>query len=101
MPITVCGTYTCDGPFGESSELENRSGVYIILRREPRYYFIVDVGESARVRDRVESHDRIPCWRRQGFTHFAVYYTPNFGKARRMEIERDIRRKHSPPCGDR
>jgi len=99
MPIQIAG-YQADGPFGNTQPLEHQSGVYVILGRNDQYsnWSVVDVGESQNVRDRVENHDRKPCWRGQGYAEFGVaaIYADH---ANRMVIERQLRTQFNPPCG--
>lgn len=63
MSITV-GRYTFDGPYNTADMLEDRSGVYAIHCRTTNGYFLMDVGESAMVKMRVENHERKACGRR-------------------------------------
>lgn len=63
MSITI-GKCQFDGPFSSTASLEDRSGVYAIIDRRNSGNHLVDVGESATVRSRVETHDRQNCWRR-------------------------------------
>lgn len=104
MALTVGGC-CADGPFFSIDNLQNSSGVYIILTRcsEFERWAVLDIGESATVRSRVESHDRASCWQRNssGVLAVAVIYTPNAKQAGRMEIEQDLRALYQPPCGDR
>ncbi len=102
MSISV-GRYTFDGPFKDTGSLEDRSGVYAIHDWRTSGYHLVDVGESAQVRTRVELHDRKPCWigNKQGTLTVSVLYTPNAQQAGRMAIEQEIRHQYNPPCGDR
>lgn len=107
MPITVEGCsgakYTFEGPYRNTSSLEDKSGVYIILCTNGKENNPIDVGESANVKTRVENHDREECWE-ENCDHtqkYAVLYTPNKQQAGRKEIEEDIRCNYSFPCGDR
>ena len=101
MAITI-GKYNFQGPFGSTPNLKNQSGVYAILGRnsQPESWTVVDIGESGTVRERVENHDRAPCWKRQGYSQLAAaaYYCP---EAQRMRIEQELRAQFNPPCGDR
>lgn len=63
MSITI-GKYTFDGPFISSDKLEDRSGVYAIICIKEGKNYIIDVGESAKVKSRVETHDRKNCWKK-------------------------------------
>jgi len=102
MPVTV-GRYTFEGPYTDTANLQDRSGVYTIHDHRNGSYHLVDVGESAQVKSRVENHDRKPCWvgNKQGILTASVLYTPNAQQAGRMAIEQEIRRQFNPPCGDR
>jgi hypothetical protein len=102
MTIELSG-HTFSGPYGSTSSLEDRNGVYAILTpTSATRYKVIDVGESATVKTRVENHDRKPCWRRHansGRISYAVYYTRGLHQAGRKEIEQRIRQQYSPPCG--
>lgn len=94
--------YSFDGPFAYPSSLADRAGVYVVVCENSGK--ILDVGESAMVRTRVEMHERKPCWRRNaraGVYAFYVHYTPDKDQAARKEIEQLIRLLEKPPCGER
>lgn len=99
MSIQV-GNYQAQGPFGNEGSLNARSGVYVILGRSRQIdsWNVVDVGESENIRNRVQTHDRSPCWRGQGHGELAV--AAIYADARnRMLIERELRGQFNPPCG--
>ena len=102
MSITV-GNYSFDGPYNNTESLLDNSGVYVIHCLRDERYYVMDVGESAQVKTRVENHDRTDCWQQNcnGVLKFAVYYTPNLQSAGRMAIEQEIRSQYNPPCGER
>ena len=95
--------YTLEGPYQSTSPLRDRSGVYAILTPSgSTSYEVIDVGESATVKTRVENHDREPCWWRnanRGGLHYAVRYTPGLQQAGRKAVEQKIRKQYRPPCG--
>ena len=93
--------YAFSGPVAESN-LENKSGVYAIIdHKNDGQNYLLDVGESATVKDRIATHDRMDCWKRQatGSITYYVYYTPDKQQAGRKEIEQDIRDKYALFCG--
>ncbi len=98
MSITV-GSYTFEGPYANTENLEDRAGVYVILCGQR--YVVIDVGETATVKSRVENHERSGCWTRncKETISVAVLYTPKLQQAGRREIEQEIRNQYSPPCG--
>jgi len=101
MSIKI-GNYNFDGPYADTSKLKNQSGVYVILGRSgsAHNWNVVDVGESATVRDRVQNHDRAPCWKRQGNSELQV--AANYcNEQQRMRLEQDLRERFDPPCGKR
>jgi len=92
-----------EGPYGNTGLLEDRSGVYAILCFRDGKCRVVDVGESAHVKSRVENHDRKACWQRNcsGTLMVAVLYTPHLQSSGRVSIEQEIRAQYNPPCGQR
>lgn len=101
MSITI-GNYPFDGPFTNTAALNNHSGVYAILTRPKSgdTYFVIDIGESATVRDRIDGHDRSKQWDKanQGSLHVAAHYCD---ERTRMAIESTLRWQFKPVCGDR
>jgi len=95
--------YTFEGPYSSTNSLMDNSGVYLIICNDGKSYHPVDVGESAKVKTRVETHDRKECWSKNcnHTLKVAIYYTPNKQQAGRREIEQDIRCKYDFPCGER
>lgn len=102
MSIALSG-YRFDGVYSSTSSLHNRSGVYAILTpTDSTHYRVLDVGESATVRTRIENHDRKPCWHRYANRRqlrYAAYYTPRAQQPGRQAVEQRIRRQYHPPCG--
>ncbi len=103
MSIQI-GTYHFDGPFSSPGRIADRAGVYAVLDRHASgKSYVLDVGESATVRTRLETHDRADCWRRnaQGTIQYAVLYTPGSNQSKRKRIEDELRQQYSPTCGVR
>lgn len=85
------GGYDFDGPFSSTSSLEDMSGVYAILyKKDNGNYSLVDVGESATVKSRVENHDRQSCWERNCHSTLmvAVFYTPRLQQSGRRRLNK-------------
>ena len=102
MGVTI-GRYLFEGPHFSTESLQDRSGVYAIIDRRDAGDFLVDVGESATLKTRVENHDRKDCWNRnaKGTLGAAVYYTPNLQQSGRMDVEQEIRGQYDLACGKR
>ena len=98
MAIKI-GSYNFEGPFPTTDALHNRSGVYTILGSDqPGQFVVLDVGESATLRDRVANHDRQNQWHQCGYGTLlaAAHYTDAVARVR---IERELRAAYNPPCG--
>lgn len=102
MTITI-GRYTFEGPYTNTNSLRDNSGVYAIHCHYNNAYYLVDVGESATVRTRIDNHDRKDCWTRncKGVLTVSVLYTTGQQQAGRMAIEQEIRNQFNLPCGSR
>ena len=100
MSIKI-GKYNFDGPYSSTEKLEGKSGVYVILCNKNSGYGPIDCGESAKVKNRVENHDRKNCWNRNcsSTLKVAVLYTPNLQSAGRVAIEQEVRDTYNFPCG--
>ena len=96
------GNYSFEGPFPRAASLKNQSGAYAVLGRNGQAdkWSIVDIGESAEVRDRVENHDRKDCWERQGYATLAMA-ARYCDTSSRVRIESVLRKQYNPPCGER
>ena len=95
--------YQFNGPYGYTASLLNRSGVYTILTiTAANVYEVLDVGESAKMRTRVENHDRKHCWSQHAYSRpilVAAYYTSSV--TTRKAVEQIVRQTYTPPCGKR
>lgn len=102
MAIAI-GRYQFEGPYASASSLKDQSGVYAVLTRNGTGYDPVDVGESAQVKTRVETHDRAECCCQHaiGALVVAVHYTPGLHSTGRCAIEQELRQQYNWPCGER
>lgn len=100
MSINI-GKYQFDGSYSSTGSLQDRAGVYAIICRNGNTNSLIDVGESATVKSRVDSHDRKNCWQRNCSSQLvvAVLYTPGQQQSGRMKIEKEIRDQYNPSCG--
>lgn len=103
MSITI-GSYNFEGPYTNTDDIENKSGVYAILDKvKGSEYKVIDIGESKEVKDRLDTHDRYDCWvlNCDLTIYYAVYYTPHKQGAGRRAIEKELREQYQLPCGER
>jgi hypothetical protein len=101
--ITIAN-YRFEGPYKTTTSLRDSAGIYVILDyRLNRKWYLLDVGESAKIKTRIENHERQLCWKRnrQGNIGVAILYTPRWSADQRRSLESKIRREYQPPCGDR
>jgi len=96
--------YEFEGLYASTDGLKNEAGIYIVVCSEGNKFRVIDVGESDEVKNRIGTHERKDCWKRNCSTEnikFGVFYTPNLTEEKRREIEKEIR--NSPnrdvPCG--
>ena len=98
MSIDISG-HTFKGPFEDSNDLKDQSGVYVILNKKSNgKWGVVDVGESATLKTRVNDHDREECWQKYSNFHIAALYV---GEVNRESIATQIRQDYNPPCGEK
>ena len=75
-------------------------GVYIFARYSApdRSWYALYIGETESFQDRLtESHEKLPCARRNGMTHIHVHQ--NYGGVTvRRAIEEDLIARWNPPC---
>ena len=94
--------YFFEGPFKDPSDLKNFSGVYAILCSSgPKNWDLLDVGESQKIKSRIQNHDRTKCWQTECKSQlsYAALYTPSLDEDGRRKIEKKIRDKFNPKCG--
>ncbi|MDE0525257.1 MAG: hypothetical protein OXI27_01460 [Thaumarchaeota archaeon] len=96
--IEIAG-YDFDGPYNYEQDISNAAGIYVILDQRSDVTYVVDVGESETIRERITHHDRKTCWKQnvRGRMSIAVHYAEPI--QRRKQIERVIREKYKPACG--
>ncbi|MFP4661906.1 MAG: hypothetical protein ACLFPF_06945 [Halanaerobiales bacterium] len=101
MSIKIAN-YQFDGPYTSLKKLENRAGIYVVHCHKDNKYYIIDIGESAMVRNRVERHERMKCWLRHsdgGDIAVSVYYTNHWSQDGRSKFVKKLREEYNPPCG--
>lgn len=96
----LIGRYYFEGPYQVGKKLIDRASVYVILDADDR---VVDVGQSGETGTRLLTHERKPCWDRQGGSWFAVRWmsSDRYSREDREQVEHEIRRSENPPCGKR
>jgi len=94
------GKYSFHGPTKSIDEIKERSGVYAIVCKKDNEFFLLDVGESPKLRTRIENHDKKDCWIKNcnGQLTIYVHYTPFLNQHGRVLIEKELRELFNPGC---
>jgi hypothetical protein len=95
MAITI-GGYNFEGPFTSLDDSRDDSGVFaVVCDREGKKY-LLDIGESATVREDIKNHKRMQSWIRDcpETLLYAVHYTPRLQQSGRVVIEGNIRTQY-------
>lgn len=90
-----------NGPYGQTSSLKDESGTYVVsTKNKSGNHKVLDVGESKKVKERVEGHDRAQCWKdnKEDGLFYSAYYCD---KDARKTLADDIRDSLNPPCGEK
>ncbi|MFW5856088.1 MAG: hypothetical protein ACOCVB_02315 [Bacillota bacterium] len=93
--------YKFQGPYTSTAELKDRPGIYAIHCNYKNQYTLIDIGESAQVKSRVDNHERMKCWLKncQGIITVSVYYTKHWTQEGRFQFQQKLRKLYNPPCG--
>lgn len=91
--------YTFSGPYYHTKSFKRDFGcVYVLLNNLNQ---VVDVGETSSVNSRMINHERKMCWIKHGCGNTGVYVYISNDENFRLLLERLIRTKYSPLCGDK
>lgn len=96
--IIKLGKYSFTGPFESNDKIKDRSGVYAIVCKVDNEYFLLDVGESLKLRARIENHYKKECWTKNSNGQLTIYahYTPFLNQQGRIRIEQELRELFHP-----
>jgi hypothetical protein len=94
------GKYSFNGPIASIDKLKDRSGIYAIVCKVESEFFLIDVGESSKLRTRIENHDNKDCWTKncKGQLTIFVHYTLCLKQPGRIHIEQELRELFHPDC---
>ena len=91
--------FTFSGPYYHTKLFKNDFGcVYVLLNNLNQ---VVDVGQTASVNSRIINHERKMCWIRHGCSSTGLYVYISNDENFRLLLERLIRTKYNPLCGDK
>ena len=94
------GKYAFTGPIASIDDLKDSSGVYAVICNVDSEYFLLDVGESSKLRTRIENHDKKECLTKNcnGQLKIYVHYTLFLKQKERLLIENELRDLFQPAC---
>jgi len=72
--------------------------VYVLINNRNQ---VIDVGETESINSRIINHERKMCWVRNGCGETGLYIYISEDKNFRQLLERLIRLKYKPPCGEK
>jgi hypothetical protein len=91
--------YIFSGPHYHTKPFQKDFGcVYVLLNNLNQ---IVDVGQTSSVNSRIINHERKMCWLRHGCENTGLYVYISNDESFRLLLERLIRLKYNPLCGER
>ncbi len=95
------GKYSFAGPYTSIDKLKNISGVFGVICKVNGELFLFDVGESSKLKTRIENHENNECWTKNnnGKINYYVRYTPFMKQEKRILIEQELRELFQPCCG--
>jgi hypothetical protein len=97
MSIKIEG-YVFSGPYYHTKLFNRDFGcVYVLLNKLNQ---VVDVGETSSVNSRIINHERKMCWIRHGCGDTGLYVYISSDENFRRLLEKLIRTKYKPPCGE-
>ncbi len=98
MAIQIEG-FQFSGPHYHTRRFNQTFGcVYVILNNSNQ---VVDVGETGDINSRIINHERKMCWYRNGVGETGLYVYISDDQNFRILLERLIRTKFNPLCGDK
>lgn len=91
--------YQFAGPYNVDLGFKRDFGaVYAIVDDTPK---ILDIGQTQSINDRVQYHDRRPCWDRNKVGALHLYIYENSSEQTRLQLENSLREIYKPTCGDK
>ena len=114
MARNVTVTLQWKGPYDDVADVTGRAGIYMIIAGKKTLddkwdistYKLLDIGQTGEAAERLASHDREKCWKRNkpiGSTvlaKFAAMPSKDYDETDRRIVECCLRASHRPlPCG--
>lgn len=87
------------------ADFKDIAAIYVIICvKSDGSWFVLDVGQSGELGDRIDSHDRKECWKRHcsmGNIWVCVHKMPSdmYSREDRLNREKELRDKLNPKCG--
>jgi len=98
MGIKIEG-FTFSGPYYHTRRFDRDFAcIYVLLNNLNQ---IVDVGETDSINGRIINHERKMCWYLHGCGDTSLYVYMSDDRNFRSLLERLIRLKYKPPCGEK
>ena len=104
VPLKINGLNCVCVPLSKA-DFSDIAAIYIILCvNDDGSYKVIDIGQSGKLGERINTHDRKNCWKRKcphGNIWVCVYKMPSkiYTKQDRLDLEKKWRAKHHNLCG--
>lgn len=101
MPFERWG-YKFRGPYPSSDSLQDIGGIYIILCKSEEDWTVLEVGETANVKEWVSNREGTSQWSQScsGTVYYSAMYLHDTQQAERLKIAKEIRGLEKPVCGE-
>lgn len=101
MPVNIEG-YSFSGPHSIDATFKPLAGVYIIYTADYTSKKWLDVGETDNLANRISSHERRLCWKRNAEDlKINLAFLQINNEQRRLTVEAKLRKKLNPICGEK
>jgi hypothetical protein len=99
MSIMIAN-YEFEGPFHSLDKIKNQSGVFGVILQTQNELFLLDAGESEKVKSKIESHERKNIWEKyssQGKLLYTTCYVEADDDKDRKKILNEINKIYKTP----
>jgi hypothetical protein len=96
--------YKLEGPYTKPEYVPNYPGIYVVECVVDDDWFVLDVGQTKKVREKLQDNERLEYWSRhcpKGQIQYAMIDTHNLPEGERIRIEHFIKQQAKPVCGMR
>jgi hypothetical protein len=94
----VLSGYTFSGPFDSVDQLNDESGVFVVVTGETGNWKLIDCGEAGNLKQKISNHERKECWMVEAIEGRLAFFVKLCEVKGRQLIAEEILREHEFPC---